>query len=75
LLTINVTPGLQYGKNSANASITNRGNLVVGQDLTLAAGNLNLPGQVSAGNDLNLQATDTVIMQDTRTNPFIAAAG
>ncbi|MEQ9621718.1 two-partner secretion domain-containing protein [Coleofasciculus chthonoplastes] len=75
LLTINVTPGLQYGKNSANASITNRGNLVVGQDLTLAAGNLNLPGQVSAGNDLNLQATDTVIMQETRTNPFIAAAG
>ncbi|MEQ9354263.1 two-partner secretion domain-containing protein [Coleofasciculus chthonoplastes] len=75
LLTINVTPGLQYGKNSANAPITNRGNLVVGQDLTLAAGNLNLQGQVSAGNDLNLQATDTVIMQDTRTNPFIAAAG
>ncbi|MEQ9370990.1 MAG: filamentous hemagglutinin N-terminal domain-containing protein [Coleofasciculus chthonoplastes F3-SA18-01] len=75
LLTINVTPGLQYGNNAANAPITNRGNLVVGQDLTLAAGNLNLQGQVSAGNDLNLQATDTVIMQDTRTNPFIAAAG
>jgi filamentous hemagglutinin family protein len=75
LLTINVTPGLQYGKNSANAPITNRGNLVVGQDLILAAGNLNLQGQFSAGRDLNLIAKDTVIMQDTISNPFIAAAG
>ncbi|MEQ8542226.1 MAG: filamentous hemagglutinin N-terminal domain-containing protein, partial [Coleofasciculus sp. D1-CHI-01] len=74
LLTINLTPGLQYGNNGANASITNRGNLVVGQDLSLAAGNLSLQGQLSAGNDLNLQATDTVIMQDTISNPFIAAA-
>jgi len=75
LLTINVTPGLQYGNNGANASITNRGNLVVGQDLTLAAGNLNLQGQFSAGRDLNLIAKDTVIMQDTISNPFIAVAG
>ncbi|MEQ9237694.1 two-partner secretion domain-containing protein [Coleofasciculus sp. E2-BRE-01] len=75
LLTVNVTPGLQYGNNAPNASITNRGNLVVGQDLTLAAGNLSLQGQVSAGRDLNLIAKDTVIMQDTISNPFIAAAG
>ncbi|MEQ9666808.1 two-partner secretion domain-containing protein [Coleofasciculus sp. G2-EDA-02] len=75
ILTINVTPGLQYGQNPANASIANRGNLEVGQDLTLAAGNLNLQGKVSAQRDLNLQATDTVIMQDTISNPFIAAAG
>ncbi|MEQ8969118.1 MAG: S-layer family protein [Coleofasciculus sp. C1-SOL-03] len=77
LLTINVTPGLQYpyGNNPANASITNSGNLVVGQDLRLAAGNLKLQGQLSAGRDLNLHATDTVIMQDTVSHPFIAAAG
>jgi filamentous hemagglutinin family protein len=75
LLTVNVTPGLQYGNNAPNASITNRGNLVVGQDLTLAAGNLNLQGQFSAQRDLNLIAKDTVIMQDTISNPFIAAAG
>ncbi|EDX73516.1 filamentous haemagglutinin family N-terminal domain protein [Coleofasciculus chthonoplastes PCC 7420] len=74
LLTINVTPGLQYGNNGTNASITNRGNLVVGQDLTLAAGNLNLQGQLSAGRDVSLIAKDTVIMQDTISNPFIAAA-
>ncbi|MEQ8960953.1 MAG: hypothetical protein RLP02_24030, partial [Coleofasciculus sp. C2-GNP5-27] len=55
--------------------ITNSGNLVVGQDLRLAAGNLNLQGQLSAGSDLNMHATDTVIMQDTAIHPFIAAAG
>jgi filamentous hemagglutinin family protein len=75
LLTVNVTPGLQYGNNQTDASITNRGNLVVGQDLTLASGNLNLQGQVSAQRDVSLYAKDTVMMQDTISNPFIAAAG
>ncbi|MEQ8960110.1 MAG: filamentous hemagglutinin N-terminal domain-containing protein, partial [Coleofasciculus sp. C2-GNP5-27] len=75
LLTVNVTPGLQYGNNQTDASIANSGNLSVGQDLTLAAQTLSLQGQVSAGSDVSLIATDTVIMQDTISNPFIAAAG
>jgi large exoprotein involved in heme utilization and adhesion len=75
LLTVNVTPGLQYGNNQTDASIANSGNLMVGQDLTLAAQTLSLQGQLQAGRDVSLIATDTVQMQDTISNPFIAAAG
>jgi len=75
LLTLNVTPGLQYGNNQPDASIRNSGYLNVGQDLTLAAQTLNLEGQLQAGRDVSLIAADTVMMQDTISNPFIAAAG
>ncbi|AFZ18249.1 two-partner secretion domain-containing protein [Allocoleopsis franciscana] len=75
LLTINVTPGVQWGTNQPGATITNRGNLAVGQDLTLAAGNLDLQGQLVAGRNLTLQATDTVKVRDSSTSPFIASSG
>ncbi|NJN13118.1 MAG: filamentous hemagglutinin N-terminal domain-containing protein, partial [Richelia sp. RM1_1_1] len=58
LLSVSVTPGLQYGANPGN--INSVGNLVVGQDLTLAGGNLDLQGQLQASRDLTLQAQDTV---------------
>ncbi len=74
LLTINVTPGLQYGTNQPNATIANAGNLVVGQDLTLSAGNLDLQGQLVAGGDLTLFAMDTVRVRDSVVSPFIASA-
>jgi filamentous hemagglutinin family protein len=74
LLTINLSPGLQYGSNRSG-TISNTGNLAVGQNLTLAAGNLNLQGQLQAGGDLTLQALDTVQVRDSATNPFIASAG
>ncbi|MFW5667492.1 MAG: beta strand repeat-containing protein, partial [Coleofasciculus sp.] len=54
--------------------ITNRGNLVVGQDLTLAAQNLSLQGQLQAERDVSLYATNTVQIQDTISNPFRAVA-
>ncbi|MEP1062215.1 MULTISPECIES: filamentous hemagglutinin N-terminal domain-containing protein [Cyanophyceae] len=73
LLTVNVTPGLQYG--STAATIANRANLSVGQDLTLAAGNLDVQGTLQAGRNLTLQAQDTVQVRDTATNPLIAVAG
>ncbi len=73
LLAVNVRPGLQYGTNPA--TIANLGNLTVGQDLTLAGGNLLLQGQLSAGRDLTLHATDTVQIRDSATAPFIASAG
>jgi filamentous hemagglutinin family protein len=72
LLTINVPLGVQYGTQSG--TISNRGNLSVGQDLTLAAGNLDVQGQLQAGRDLTLQAQDTVQVRDTVLNPFIAVA-
>jgi filamentous hemagglutinin family protein len=74
LLTINLRPGLQYGTNQLGA-ISNSGNLVVGQNLTLVSGILDLQGQLQAGGNLTLQASDTVRVQDTATNPFIASAG
>lgn len=74
LLTIKLRPGLQYGSNQS-AAITNTGSLVVGKNITLAAGNLNLQGQLQAGRNLTLQAENTVQVLDSATNPFIAKAG
>jgi filamentous hemagglutinin family protein len=74
LLSINVPLGVQYGTNQSRTTITNTGNLVVGQNLTLDAGNLDLQGQLQAGNNLTLQAQDTVKIRDSATNPFVAAA-
>ncbi len=56
LLTVNLTPGLQFGANSGN--ITSNANLSVGGNLTLAAGNLDLQGEF-ASQGLNLEAQDT----------------
>jgi filamentous hemagglutinin family protein len=75
LLTMSVTPGVQYGTTESGATITNRGNLSVGEDLTLAGGNLDLQGQLQVGRDLTLFAQDTVKVRDSVTNPFIASAG
>jgi filamentous hemagglutinin family protein len=74
LLTIKVIPGLQYGSNHSGV-ITNAGNLAVGQNMTLAAGNLDLQGQLQAGGDLTLFAQDTVMVRDHVASPFIASSG
>jgi filamentous hemagglutinin family protein len=73
LLTLNVSPGLQWGIGSG-AAITNLGNLTTGQDLTLAATNLDLQGHLSAGKNLALLAQDTVQLRDNTRQPFVAAA-
>ncbi|WP_424099030.1 filamentous hemagglutinin N-terminal domain-containing protein [Moorena producens] len=75
LLTINITPGLQYGKYDPRSTITNAGNLAVGQDLTLAAGNLDLQGQLDAGRNLTLFGEDRVTIRDSVAQPFIAYSG
>ena len=74
LLKINVTPGLQYGKNQPSRTIINNANLAAGQDLKLYAGNLDLQGQLQAGRDLSLEA-NTVKVRDGIANPFMAVAG
>ncbi|HEY9601511.1 MAG TPA: filamentous hemagglutinin N-terminal domain-containing protein, partial [Allocoleopsis sp.] len=75
LLTVNVTPGVQWGASQPGATITNRGRLATGQDLTLLADKLDLQGQLQAGRDLTLLAQDTVRVRDALTTPFIASAG
>ncbi|WP_293079360.1 filamentous hemagglutinin N-terminal domain-containing protein [Moorena sp. SIO3H5] len=75
LLTISITPGLQYGKYDPRTTITNAGNLAVGQDLTLAAGNLDLQGQLEAGRNLTLLAEDTVSITDSVAQLFKANSG
>ncbi|MFW5666083.1 MAG: filamentous hemagglutinin N-terminal domain-containing protein, partial [Coleofasciculus sp.] len=73
LLTINLTPGLQYGSNYQGA-IASSGRLAVGGDLILAGRNLNLNNQVQAGGNLTLLATDTLKVRDSVASPFIASA-
>ncbi|BAZ10749.1 filamentous hemagglutinin outer membrane protein [Calothrix sp. NIES-4071] len=75
LLTVSITPGLQYGASQAGATITNTGNLTSQQDLTLVANKLDLQGQLVAGRDLTLQAADTIRVRDSVTTPFLATSG
>ncbi|MBW4450817.1 MAG: filamentous hemagglutinin N-terminal domain-containing protein [Spirirestis rafaelensis WJT71-NPBG6] len=73
LLTVSVPLGLQLGTNNSG-TIANAGNLAVGENLTLAAGNLDIQGQMQAGGNLTLQALDTVRLRDSVENPLIAKA-
>ncbi|BAY13421.1 two-partner secretion domain-containing protein [Calothrix sp. NIES-2098] len=74
LLRINQPPGLDSWL-EPESNIANSGNLSVGQDLTLVAQNLDLQGQLQAGRNLTLQASDTAKIRDSFNQPFIAAAG
>lgn len=74
LLTLNIRPGLQTGL-PANGTISNQGNLSVGQYLNLVGNNLNLEGQLHSGGNLTLQATNKLQVRDRVSNPFIASAG
>ncbi|MEA5575683.1 filamentous hemagglutinin N-terminal domain-containing protein [Anabaena sp. UHCC 0451] len=74
LLTINLTPGLQYGTSKPGATIVQNGNLTTTKDLELVADKLDLQGKFQVGRDLTLQAQYTVLVRDTATNPFIANA-
>ncbi|MEO0395255.1 MAG: filamentous hemagglutinin N-terminal domain-containing protein [Cyanobacteria bacterium P01_A01_bin.137] len=73
LLAVSLTPGLQLS--ATQRAIENSGSLSVGEDLTLASGELTLTGELLAGETLSLLATDTVEIRDSQTQPFIASAG
>ncbi|WP_432813606.1 filamentous hemagglutinin N-terminal domain-containing protein, partial [Pantanalinema sp. GBBB05] len=75
LLTVSVPLGLQRGPNQSTATIANQGNLNVGQDLTLDSNRLELRGQLQAGRDLTLRATDTLQVRDSETQALRAIAG
>ncbi|MDY7015555.1 MAG: filamentous hemagglutinin N-terminal domain-containing protein, partial [Cyanobacteriota bacterium] len=59
---LSVQPGALFTNAMRNyqAEINNQGDLAVGENLTLDADRLSLQGQLQAGGDLTLQATDTV---------------
>lgn len=73
LLAVTLTPGLQIS--DAQRAIENRGSLSVGQDLTLATGDLTLTGELLAGENLRLLATDTLAIRDSQAQLFKASAG
>ncbi|MEE3718503.1 filamentous hemagglutinin N-terminal domain-containing protein, partial [Tumidithrix elongata RA019] len=75
LLTMSITPGLQYGTSDPGATISNSGKLTVPQDLTLVADKLDLQGQLQAGGNITLKAQDEVKIRDTTTSPFVAISG
>lgn len=74
LLTVNVPLGISQWL-PPTGNITNKGNLSVGQNLSLVGQNIYLEGNLQAGNNLTLKATDTLAIRDSLTNPFIASAG
>ncbi|MEB3294237.1 MAG: filamentous hemagglutinin N-terminal domain-containing protein, partial [Synechococcales bacterium] len=74
ILTLSVTPGIQYGKPMPGSLIQTQGILRTGQDLILQADQLKLQGQVTAGQNLLLQAQDLQI-RESAALPFLAIAG
>ena len=76
LLTLNTEAPIGLVFEGANTqAITSEGILFAPEDLTLAAADLNLQGQLYAGQDLVLQAQDTVQIRDSGQSTFIAASG
>ena len=75
LLTVNVKPVIGLEFEGVGGDIENRGNLVVGKDLTLQGNSLDLQGRLEAGENLTLKAEDTVKVRDSVEKAFIAASG
>lgn len=73
LLLVSLRPGLQTGDLSPGSAIASAGTLSVGQNLILNADRLDLTGQLQAGGDLTLLASEVQI-RDTVTAPFVARA-
>ena len=74
---LSISPGALFFNQMAShqETITNVGNLSASGNLTLAADNLNLQGQLKAGENLTLQAYNQVQIRDSSTSPFVAEAG
>ena len=77
LLTVSLDGGWLSASHqtfAAGSTLTNRSSLAVGQDLILMADQLDLQGQLYAGSDLQLVATDTVRIRDSLATPTVVAA-
>ncbi len=70
LLTVNFTPGLQYGQNHPSRTIENQGNLFVGsqQRLTLAGNQVTSTGSLTApGGRVELLGRESVALSENAT--------
>lgn len=75
LLTVTTPLGISQWL-TPTGEITSTGNLSAGQDLSFIGQTIDLEGgQLTAGSDLKLKASELLTIQDTATNPFIAMAG
>ncbi|MEA5464075.1 beta strand repeat-containing protein [Leptothoe sp. PORK10 BA2] len=74
LLTVNPSALVSSYLSDASGDIENRSQLAAGENLTLAANNLDLQGQVAAAGDLMLLG-NAVQIRDTATVPFVGFAG
>jgi len=75
LLTVTTPLGISQWL-PPTGEVTSTGNLSAGQDLSFIGQTIDLEGgQLTAGNNLKLKASDLLTIQDTATNPFIAMAG
>lgn len=75
LLFVNSPVGLANWLPTPSGTITSMANLTAGQDLALMANTLNLTGQLAADDNLTLEASGTLTINDAVDQPFIAAAG
>ncbi|NMF65514.1 hypothetical protein DP113_34370 (plasmid) [Brasilonema octagenarum UFV-E1] len=75
LLTVNITPGLQYGPSKPQATITSTGNLASKQDLTLVADKLELSGQLFSGRNLSIGSVSGLANISSQNTPVISAVG
>ncbi|MEQ9621263.1 two-partner secretion domain-containing protein [Coleofasciculus chthonoplastes] len=75
LLTVTTPLGISQWL-PPTGEVTSTGNLSAGQDLSFIGQNIYLEGgQLTAGSNLKLKASELLTIQDTATNPFIAMAG
>ena len=74
LLTVSVPLGLQLS-HQPQGNITSMGMLATGQDLTLIGNDLAIASHLLAGDNLTLQAQETLTLRDTVTTSSIIGAG
>ncbi len=71
ILTVSLPLGIQWGTRPA-AALTNSGNLTVGQNLTLAAGQIHSTGSLTAPGNIALLSTGDIILESL--NPLASEA-
>jgi filamentous hemagglutinin family protein len=74
LLTISITPGLQYGPSQPGATIISTGKLASKQDLTLVADKLELSGQLFSGRNFTIGSVSGELANiNSQNTPIISA--